>query len=40
MWYTYFKNMLNNANLILNDLFEDIQTPTHLNGKKNSTRFF
>lgn len=25
MWYNYFKNALKNANLILNDLFEEYQ---------------
>ena len=37
MWYMYFKNMLNTGNLLLNDLFEDLQTPAQLNETDGQT---
>lgn len=37
MWYAYFKSLLRNANIILNELFEDYQAACNLdvNGKYN-----
>ena len=33
MWYAYFKNMLKNANIILNDIFEDHQPAVNVNNR-------
>jgi hypothetical protein len=33
MWYSYFKNALKNANMILNDLFEDFQPAMNIEAE-------
>lgn len=37
MWYAYFKNMIKNANIILNDIFEEYQPVVSINTEENES---
>lgn len=39
MWYMYFKNMIKNGNMLLNDIYEEHQPAVLMNVQGNRIKF-